>query len=147
MVIGDVNQSNVLVSNKGFVALIDCDSYQVEIKGQSYPCEVGIDLFTPPELQGRSFRNLIRTQNHDRFGLAVLVFYLLFMNRHPFAGRYLGQGDMSIEQAIRQHRFAYGRAAASFQMQVPQHALPLSALSNQLVELFERSFRPEFRPA
>jgi DNA-binding helix-hairpin-helix protein with protein kinase domain len=140
VVVGDVNQSNVLVSAQGLIALIDCDSYQVQLNGQSYPCEVGVDLFTPPELQGRSFRGLLRTPNHDRFGLAVLIFYLLFMNRHPFAGRYLGPGDMLIDQAIRQFRFAYSRVARTYLMQTPLHALPLSAVSSQLVDLFERAF-------
>jgi DNA-binding helix-hairpin-helix protein with protein kinase domain len=31
VVVGDVNQSNVLISAQGFVALIDCDSYQVQL--------------------------------------------------------------------------------------------------------------------
>ena len=37
---------------------------------------------------------------HDRFGLALVVFHLLFMGRHPFAGRYQHADDMPIEQAI-----------------------------------------------
>lgn len=142
VVIGDVNQSNVFVSAQGLVVLIDCDSYQVQLNGRSYPCEVGIELFTPPELQGRSFRGLVRTPNHDRFGLAVLVFYLLFMNRHPFAGRYLGPGDMPINQAIAQNRFAYSRSARTYQMQTPLHAPPLSIVPPVLVDLFERAFGP-----
>lgn len=51
-----------------------------------FHCDVGVPLWTPPELQGRDFRGLTRTKNHDRFGLAVLMFQLLFMGRHPFAG-------------------------------------------------------------
>ena len=86
VVVGDVNQSNVLVSAAGLIALIDCDSFQIQANGQIYPCEVGVPLFTPPELQGQSFRGVNRTSNHDRFGLAVLIFHLLFMGRHPFSG-------------------------------------------------------------
>jgi DNA-binding helix-hairpin-helix protein with protein kinase domain len=140
VVVGDVNQSNVLVSAAGLIALIDCDSFQIQSNGQTYPCEVGVPLFTPPDLQGQNFRGLNRTANHDRFGLAVLIFHLLFMGRHPFAGRFLGRGEMPIEEAIKQYRFAYGRSARSYEMQTPLHALPLSAVSLQLVELFERAF-------
>jgi DNA-binding helix-hairpin-helix protein with protein kinase domain len=153
MVIGDVNELNVFVSDKGFVALIDCDSFLVRSNGQTYPCsEVGVGLFTPPELQGGSFRGVLRTPNHDRFGLAVLIFYLLFMNRHPFAGRYIGPGDMPIDRAIKEYRFAYSRSAATYHMQTPIHALPLSAVSPQLVGLFERAFccgseQPNARPS
>ena len=140
VVVGDVNQSNVMVSATGLITLIDCDSYQIQANGQTYPCEVGVPLFTPPELQGQNFRGLTRTPNHDRFGLAVLIFHLLFMGRHPFAGRFLGSGEMPIERAISEYRFAYGRSARSYEMQTPMHALPLSAVSSQLVDMFERAF-------
>src|ERR1700730_16627468 len=39
--IGDVNQSNVLVSPKAMVRLIDCDSYQIKAGAHWFPCEVG----------------------------------------------------------------------------------------------------------
>ena len=77
-------------AKNALVVLIDCDSFQVNTNGRCYPCEVGVPLYTPPELQKKSFRELIRTRNHDRFGLAILIFQLLFVGRHPYAGRYLG---------------------------------------------------------
>jgi DNA-binding helix-hairpin-helix protein with protein kinase domain len=138
-VIGDVNQSNVLASDKALVCLIDCDSFQVRAVEQLFPCEVGVGPFTPPELQGQSLRGVVRTPNHDRFGLAVLIFHLLFMGRHPFAGRFLGTGEMPLEQAIQEHRFAYGRSAAAVQMAPPPGALPLTVLPPELAELFERA--------
>ena len=55
-VIGDVNQGNVVVSRKATVRLIDCDSFQITHLGRSYPCRVGVPLFTPPELQGQQAR-------------------------------------------------------------------------------------------
>jgi DNA-binding helix-hairpin-helix protein with protein kinase domain len=150
-VIGDVNQKNVLVSANTLVYLIDCDSFQVRAGGRLFPCEVGFPEFTPPELQGGKLRDVERTPNHDRFGLAVLVFYLLFMGRHPFMGRYLGRGDMPLERAIREYRFAYSRAAAQVQMAPPPLALPLTVTSPDLVRLFERAFsqfshQPTARP-
>jgi DNA-binding helix-hairpin-helix protein with protein kinase domain len=139
IVVGDVNQSNVLVSEQALVCLIDCDSFQVTDGDAVFPCEVGVGPFTPPELQGQSFRDVVRTVDHDRFGLAVLVFHLLFMGRHPFAGRYLGPGEMPLEQAIREGRFAYSRSAGQLQMTPPPHAPPLSAVPADLGELFERA--------
>src|SRR5262249_49164850 len=67
--VGDVNQSNVLVSDKALVALIDCDSFQVRADGRVFRCEVGVAHYTPPELQNARFRDIDRTLNHDRFGL------------------------------------------------------------------------------
>ena len=37
--------------------------------------------------------------NHDNFGLAVLIFQLLFMGRHPFSGRYQRPGRHALSNA------------------------------------------------
>jgi DNA-binding helix-hairpin-helix protein with protein kinase domain len=140
VVVGDVNQSNILVTEQMVVTLIDCDSFQLKINGSMYPCEVGQALYTPPELQTRDLTGIQRTANHDRFGLAVLIFHLLFMGRHPFSGRYLGRGDMPIEKAIQGHRFAYGRLAGNFQMSAPLHSLTLADVPPSIGTLFERAF-------
>ena len=108
-VVGDVNQSGILVSPRATVRMIDCDSFQISANGQLFKCDVGVAHFTPPELQGMAFKGLERTQNHDRFGLAVVIFHLLFMGRHPFSGRFHGTGDMPIERAIQQGRFAFSQ--------------------------------------
>jgi DNA-binding helix-hairpin-helix protein with protein kinase domain len=61
-----------------------------------------------------------RTPNHDAFGLAVLTFLLLFMGRHPFAGRMSdGQSDLSLEQAISSLRFAYSATALAHRLLPP----------------------------
>ena len=113
-VIGDVNHGSVLVGQDATVQLIDCDSFQVRSGGDVFGCEVGVETFTPPELQGINLNGVVRTQNHDAFGLAILTFLLLFMGRHPFAGRYLGSGDMPIAQAIREGRFAMEQREPSY---------------------------------
>ena len=141
-VIGDVNQSNLHVSDKATVKLIDCDSFQISQNGHSYLCEVGVPTHTPPELQGQPFRSITRTPNHDNFGLAVVIFQLLFMGRHPFSGQFLGPGEMSIEKAISEFRFAYGAGAAARQMRPPPATLPLVAASDQVATLFEGAFAP-----
>lgn len=139
-VIGDVNPGNVVVSPRALVKLIDCDSFQINADGRLFPCDVGVPQFTAPELQGQSFHGLRRSPDHDAFGLALLCFHLLFMGRHPFAGRYRGKGDMPIERAIREYRFAFGRHAGSRQMEPPPHTLPFTALPALLTDLFERAF-------
>ena len=151
-VVGDVNQGGVFVSKQGTITLIDCDSYQIADGARLFTCDVGVPHFTAPELQGFSFRGLRRTPQHDAFGLAVLVFHLLFMGRHPFAGRYLGSGDMPVERAIKEGRFAYGPHADRVQMTAPPHALRLSQVPGEIAALFERAFRlpggsPDARPA
>lgn len=139
-VVGDVNQSGVMVGERATVRLIDCDSFQIRGENELFPCVVGVPQYTPPELQGASFRDVIRTADHDCFGLALLIFHLLFMGRHPFAGRYGGAGDMPIEQAISQGRFAFSRRGAQLQMAPPPNTLPLAALPAETANLFEQAF-------
>jgi DNA-binding helix-hairpin-helix protein with protein kinase domain len=139
-VIADVNHGGVLVAPDARVRLIDCDSFQINVGGRCFPCDVGVPIFTPPELQDRTLTGVIRTENHDNFGLAVMIFLVLFMGRHPFAGRYLGEGDMPIEQAIKEHRFAYGRARGLASMEQPPGTPPLDIVSAPVAQLFERAF-------
>jgi DNA-binding helix-hairpin-helix protein with protein kinase domain len=140
-VIGDVNQSNVRVSPEtAIVNLVDCDSFQISANGRVYPCEVGVPLYTPPELQDTEFREVVRTPNHDNFGLAVLIFHLLFMGRHPFAGKFLGQGEMPIEKAIAEHRFAFARETQLTQMLPPPACITLAHLPEEIGELFTNAF-------
>src|SRR4051794_14798879 len=139
-VIGDVNEGSVLVAEDATVRLIDCDSFQVIANGRRFPCEVGVETFTPPELQGKNLKEVVRTANHNNFGLAVMIFLLLFMGRHPFAGRFLGGGDMPIPKAISELRFAYSAMRADVQMDKPPGTPPLSIVGDEVAFLFERAF-------
>ena len=139
-VIGDVNHGGVTVSPQATVMLIDCDSFQITHAGRQFLCEVGVPTFTPPELQGRPFRGVIRSSNHDNFGLSVLIFHLLFMGRHPFAGRYSGRGEMPIEKAIEEFRFAYGTNSVALLMQPPPNMPPLDIASSRLARMWEQAF-------
>jgi DNA-binding helix-hairpin-helix protein with protein kinase domain len=141
IVVGDVNQGNLLVDKGMCVRMIDCDSFQLTAAGRTFNCPVGTPHFTPPELQSQKLRNVVRTVCHDRFGLAVLIFHLLFVGRHPFAGRFRGVGDLSIEKAIAERRFAFSNNRSETLVDPPPASLLLSDLPDTLGELFERAFR------
>ena len=88
LVVGDINPSNILADARGRVALIDLDSVQMTTPdGRNYPCPVGSTYYTPAELigLGKKLGQVRRTQEHDRFGLAAIIFQLLFDGCHPFA--------------------------------------------------------------
>jgi DNA-binding helix-hairpin-helix protein with protein kinase domain len=142
-VIGDVNHGSILVGQDATVRLIDCDSFQVISGNRQFLCEVGVETFTPPELQGKNFKHIVRTPCHDNFGLSVMIFLMLFMGRHPFVGRYIGQGEMPIARAIQEFRFAYGSRRALVQMEAPPHSPPLSIVGDNVAHLFERAFARE----
>jgi DNA-binding helix-hairpin-helix protein with protein kinase domain len=138
-VIGDVNHGNALVGHDGTVRLIDCDSIQIRDGGRVFTCDVGVPLFTPAELSGRAFRGLRRQAYHDAFGLAALIFHLLYLGRHPFAGQF-AHGDMPIERAIAEGRVAYGGTAALMGMRPPPGTLALGAFGGEVEQLFEMAF-------
>jgi len=139
--IGDVNQGNLLVDAQMCVRMIDCDSSQITSREKTFFCPVGTAHFTPPELQSKKLRDVYRTKNHDGFGLAVLIFHLLFVGRHPFAGRYRGEGDMPIEKAIAERRFAFSINREQTLVDPPPASLLLTDLPSGLGQLFEEAFR------
>ncbi|MBE9041674.1 PD40 domain-containing protein [Oscillatoriales cyanobacterium LEGE 11467] len=159
-VVGDVNESNILVSKRALVTLVDTDSFQVRDRRSNavYHCPVGKPEFTPPELQGKTFRNLKRTPEQDRFGLAVLIFQLLMEGTHPFAGVYTGRGDPpAIEVRIAAGHFPWGDCPADTlrERRVPYRPTPVAPafevlhpkLRRLFLQCFENGHRyPAARP-
>ncbi|WHT75485.1 helix-hairpin-helix domain-containing protein [Pseudomonas rhodesiae] len=138
-VAGDVNHGNLYVGQSAVVKLIDCDSYQLSDGVNQHLCEVGVGTYTPPELQGKSFRGVVRTPNHDNFGLGLLIWHLLMGGRHPFAGvpQKEGVGE-TIEDNISEFRFAY--SASQSLLLPPPNALPLSTVPGSIAGMFENTF-------
>jgi len=152
--IGDVNESNILVSNTALVTLVDTDSFQVRDPDQNiiYRCAVGKPEFTPPELQNKTFAQYDRENFHDLFGLAVLIFQLLMEGTHPFSGIFQGVPEPPPYEA----RIVAGHFTYSYKRQVPYMPTPISPpweiLHPSLRELFVRCFEdghhnPHLRPS
>jgi DNA-binding helix-hairpin-helix protein with protein kinase domain len=142
-VIGDVNHGNLFVGRDATVRLIDCDSFQVSKSSRRWLCEVGVDTHQPPEMQLPSYAGITRTPNHDNFGLAIIVFQMLCMGRHPFSGRYLAPGNPpTIPEAIAKSQYAYSRDQRRTMMASPPGSLPVDALTPDLQYLFEAAFAP-----
>ena len=83
-VIGDVNEKNVEVNRQNDIAIVDCDSYGFTdpSTGRTFSNNMGRPEFQAPEAQVQG-GYLNRTQNHDLFGLAVIIFHLL-TGYHPY---------------------------------------------------------------
>jgi len=141
-VIGDLNESNILVAETALVTIVDTDSFQVPdaFRKRLYRCGVGKPEFTPPELQTANFSEVDRQTEHDLFGLAVLIFQLLMEGTHPFAGRHSGVGDPpSLEQRIAAGQFPYAGYPGNQGLPMPL-ALPFDILDPCLRGLFLRCF-------
>lgn len=143
-VVGDLNESNVLVTPSALVTLIDADSFQVQEQRNgrliSYPCPVGKLEYTAPELQGKMMEKVLRLPQHDSFGLGVLIFQLLMEGNHPFRAQWLRKGEPPpIETRIAQGLFPY-TASASSPVSPPRNAPSLDSLHPALVALILRCF-------
>lgn len=150
ILMADVNESNLLITGSGEVRMIDCDSFQITSKtGRVYPCEVGVGFWTPPELQGKTFSTIAREVSHDAFGLANLLFHILFMGKHPFAGvptlPQLLENPPSVENCIKRFQFAYTRRG-KVESSPPPFSLALANLPPPLADLFEQAFLTDRRP-
>ncbi|MDJ0675010.1 MAG: tetratricopeptide repeat protein [Calothrix sp. MO_167.B42] len=152
--VGDVNESNILVSDTALVTLVDTDSFQVRDPNHEiiYRCEVGKPEFTPPELQNKTFAQHDRTIVHDLFGLGVLLFQLLMEGTHPFAGIFQNEGEPPPYEA----RISAGHFTYSQKRAIPYLASPIAPpwqiLHPCLQELFLRCFEhghnnPLLRPS
>ena len=145
-VIGDLNESNILVTDRALVSLVDCDSVQVRDGPKLYRCLVGKGEYTAPELQDKAFQTVTRRPKHDTFALAVLLFLLLMEGVHPFAGVYRGEGEPpSTVEAIRSRRSAFFGAG----MLEPAPGAPaFDSLPREIRGLFRRAFSTRFnRPS
>ncbi|MDM8519927.1 hypothetical protein QUF64_07770 [Anaerolineales bacterium HSG6] len=150
-VIGDINESNILVNREALVTIVDCDSFQVTDEfGNIHRCQVGKPEYTPPELQGVQFKTVDQSAEHDLFGLGVLLFQLLMEGFHPFAGvlksgASVGRVDL---YAMRQGLFPHGDTPS---INPPPAAPEFDWLNPQIQQLFKACFElghgvPSMRP-
>ena len=141
-VIGDINESNILINDNALVTLIDTDSFQVidQSNGTIYRSPVGKPEYTPPDLQGHRFGEVDRNQYHDRFGLGVVIFQLMMEGRHPYAGRYTGQGEPpAIEDNISRGHFLHSEGRSVPLIEGPGY-MPWHTLDGAIAEMFRLCF-------
>ncbi len=142
ILIGDINPNNVMLGNQKDAWIIDIDSVQVE----GYPCPVGWDEFTAPEILGGV--QGLRSIEHENFAIAVLLFMIMMTGTFP----YENSGSDDTVQNIRSGLFPYGFDGRSERdLQPPLRWLYVwSHLSHQLKGLFWNSFHRDgsrYQPA
>jgi len=99
IIIGDINQHNILVVSPHEVYFVDTDSYQIE----GYPCPVGTINFTAPEVQRKKYTDYLRTPGNEMFAVATLLFMIMLPGRLPYSV----QGGSDQVENILNMDFAY----------------------------------------
>jgi DNA-binding helix-hairpin-helix protein with protein kinase domain len=142
IIVGDVNSSNIFVNKDSTTHLIDCDSFQIRYNGSVLRCNVGVAEYQPPEFQGRDLSLIDRLPQHDLFGLAVMIFQLLFVGKHPFAGVLPPhiQNTGAIGDNVAAKRFFYGQHAIRAGLKPPPGALNMTAITPQMSAYFVQAF-------
>lgn len=139
-VVGDLNESNVLVDRRALVTILDCDSIQVAdpATGELHHCGVARPEFLAPELAGRDLSTTPRHLASDRFSLAVMVFLLLREGVHPYAGIWRGQGEPpDLSARMRGRRFPH---LVGTRMRPPPSSMGLRHLGLRIRFMFLRAF-------
>lgn len=99
VLIGDINGSNILVETPTKVNFVDTDSFQVE----GFPCPVGKEDYTAPEIQGKKYDSFLRTEGNENFAIATLLFRIFMFGMKPYARK----GGGNIIQDIKDGDFSY----------------------------------------
>ena len=162
IVVGDVSPRNLLVNARRQIpriTLIDLDSVQITtVGGRTYRSRAFTPYYTPPELidgpgadsdtdcdiVDKDIGKEDRGPEHDRFGLAVIIFQILFDGWHPFAA----VGAEPLEERLLAGRWPY---TAGLAYRPPPQAPPMGDFPLEIQELFRRAFEtghgnPKARP-
>ena len=116
IIIGDINENNILVKSPEEIYFVDTDSYQIE----GFPCPVGTVPFTAPEIQGIHFGTFLRTKGHEGFSIATLLFMIMLLGKTPYAQ----QGGEDQAENIKNMDFPYGRIGDSYKDSAPVGGWP-----------------------
>ncbi|NES18980.1 MAG: hypothetical protein F6K41_08635 [Symploca sp. SIO3E6] len=152
-VIGDLKPENIVVNQDALPSIIDTDSFQVTNPQTKsiYPCLVGSEGFTPPELLEKNLADIEQLPQQDDFRLAVIIHHLL-LERHPFTG-YLQDSEEPPEtdELVRQGLWHYAAEGPEKMEQPGKRFIPLEIVHPQLQKLFLQCFNdghcnPQARP-
>lgn len=142
-ILADLNEQNFLIDQSTQPVLIDCDSVMSTHDGRETFAGPYRDEWLPPELIGEDLHLIERTRNHDNFALALMLFRLLMLGRHPFVGVPVSGPMPADAEAVKGHHFVY--AGMSLTMRPPDSAPDFRLLPHTLQKLFVTALGPEGR--
>lgn len=139
VVVGDINESNAMVSGNRCVTVIDCDSMTIRANGRVHHTAFHKEDFLAPELRGVDLEKTHRSPVHDMHAFAMLLWMMFMEGYNPFTGRWKGRGEQprAVENAC-EGRFSYDPACR--ELDPPADAPPWEAIPPRLQTLFLTAF-------
>lgn len=156
--IGDLRETNILVSSRALITLIDCDSFQIKdpVLKRTFYTRVGSGEYLPPELLNPNVN--FKNKDYDRyysdlFGLGVIVFKLLMNGVSPYQakGSLVKDAPSPIDK-IKKGYFPYASVYRNRgDIKPPNFAPPFEIVPPSVQELFIKCFvdghkEPKKRP-
>jgi serine/threonine protein kinase len=134
---GDLSSTNIRITKRGDVFLIDFDNFASTDPGIPKPTMIGQHLMMAPELRSK---NKSPTMESDRYTYGV-VFSTLLLGRHPAVG-------LAANPAEVDHTMTSGIWPERSKQLGPDE-LPLAALGQTMLQLMDQAFllEPAQRPA
>lgn len=143
--VGDLNPNNIMVDSRGYITLIDTDSFNIRNKktGKEYKCTVGMPKVLPPELQVPDLTNEPFNEASDCFSLAIHIFNLLMNDCHPFGCLNMNINRSSSSLLTVEHNITSGFCpyVNSSHGKPAVTAPDYNMLPSDIRDLFERVFR------
>jgi DNA-binding helix-hairpin-helix protein with protein kinase domain len=149
-IIGDLKDKNFLIDSNASVYIVDTDSFQIHDckTKETYYCSARTDDYTPPELIDKDHVNLEKLQSHDRFGLGVLIYFLLF-GYHPY--HRVNNSNLTVLERMKNCCWPHD-PNVSEDLKASPLAIPLNITHPKIQECFHKCFtlgrtRPNKRPS
>lgn len=100
ILMADINPGNIIIDGINAPFFIDVDSFQVE----DYPCPVcRIEFISQRLVNEIGNTNVIRNIEDEYYAIAVLLFMVFLVGKHPYTRR----GKGSVERNLRDRNFIY----------------------------------------
>lgn len=131
LIIGDLNDSNILFDNQYNVHFIDVDSWKIS----PYNCDVVMDAFKDPSLHGNDF-----TADTDAYAFAILA-YKALTRLHPFGGTIKKGNDIDLVSRMKMKLSAINNHDIIRPMIVDDDAFMPTELLASFKKIFESNSR------
>ena len=142
--LADVNPRMVKLDKGRKLYFVDCNGWQINHKNHQFNGGVFVKPYQPPEILRPQNYSLWRTAESEYFSLAILIFQIVFLGKHPFVAHNSSCNNNGLENSIANLVFPYQLGES--EARPPPHSLTANDIDSELFEMFLRIFTPPSQP-